>query len=249
MVHSYDSDKKIIQQREHYANIAGDFDAKYNRENSNHYYKIEEIESAFLTYLPESKEGWDFMEVGAGSGIHAKHFVEHLGEKIKFFLLSDLSEEMLDNAKQRLSAYSNIGYLASPAESIPIKEKFDGIYVSGSMHHFTNYKQSIINAKSHLKENGIFVICEPNVWNPINFVKAVKDYSLEVGQFTVTRKNVCKTLVEQNFEILSSRVLHYRGESNSFKTIYPYRNMEKFSILNLMSTMFLVVARNKNSLL
>lgn len=245
MVKSFDSDKKIIQQREHYANIAREFDTKYNRENSNHYYKIEEIENAFLTYLPQTNDGWDFMEVGAGSGIHAKYLVDSLGKKIKSFLLSDLSAEMLENARKRLGEHTNIEYLASPAESIPTVKKFDGIYVSGSMHHFTDYRQSIIDMKSHLKENGIMVICEPNVYNPINFVKAVTDFSLETGQFTVTRKNVCNALIGENFEILSSRTLHYRGESKLFTTLYPYAKMEKFSVLNPLAIMFLVVAKIK----
>jgi len=59
--------KKIGRQRGHYATIAREFDQKYNRENSNHYYKIEQIEKAFERFLSPSAIGWDLMEVGAGS--------------------------------------------------------------------------------------------------------------------------------------------------------------------------------------
>jgi len=241
----FDSKKKIIQQREHYAHIAEHFDEKYNRENVNHYYKIEEIEKAFLTYLLPREQGWDFMEVGAGSGIHAEHFAGILGEKIKSFLLSDLSPEMLKKAQRRLSGYSNIEYMASPAEEITTVKKFDGIYVSGSMHHFADYKQAIFDMSLHLKKGGVIVICEPNVWNPINFFKALNDYSLEVGQFTVTRKNVIDTLVDLNFEILSSRVLHYKSGNSILKGIYPYKELEKIRMLNSFAIMFLIVARLK----
>jgi len=240
----YDTNKKIIQQRKHYAEIAEEFDTKYNRENSNHYYKVEEIENAFLNYLPKNNS-WDLMEVGAGSGIHAKYLADELKEKINTFLLTDLSAEMLENAKKRLLGYNNIEYLPCPAEEIPVIKKFDGIYVSGSMHHFTDYQKSITEIKSHLKEDGIIVICEPNVWNPINFIKAVKDYSLEAGQFNVTRKNICGTLIKHNFEIITSRVLHYRGGNKTFTYFYPYKKLEKINLLNCFSIMFFVVARIK----
>lgn len=246
---SIDSDENIIRQREHYAIIAGGFDKRYNRENSNHFYKIEEIEKAFLKYLPPKSDGWDFMEVGAGSGIHAKHFLQSLGDKVKSMLLNDLSAEMLELAKKRLAEYPNTEYLACPAEEILTNKKFDGIFVSGSMHHFSDYKRSISEIKSRLKPNGVVVICEPNVWNPINFIKAVKDLSLEKGQFSVTKNNVNSALSEQYLEPLLTRVLHFRAGNSLVRFLCPYKKLEKIKALDRMSIMFLSVARNHGRLL
>ena len=240
---SSEADRKIEQQREHYATIAREFDQKYNRENSNHYYKIEQIEKAFEQFLPPSATGWDLMEIGAGSGIHAQHVLKHLGDKIRSFVLSDLSAEMLERAKTRMGDGRKIAYVVSPAEEILVDGKFDGIYISGSMHHFSDYRRAIVAAKSQLKEDGILVICEPNVWNPVNLVKALKDYSLEVGQFSVTKHNIGKTLSEEGFEVLSSRVLHFRADNKLAEGLYPYKGLEKITWLNFLSIMFLIVAR------
>jgi ubiquinone/menaquinone biosynthesis C-methylase UbiE len=237
-----ETDKKIDQQRAHYASIAAGFDQKYNRENSNHYYKIEEIEQAFERYLPVSDNGWDLMEIGAGSGIHAQHVIRSLGPKIRRLVLSDLSAEMLEQAKVRMGNSEKLDYLVSPAEEIAGAAQFDGIYISGSMHHFSDYRRAIAAAKNQLKPGGILVVCEPNVWNPVNLVKALKDYSLEVGQFSVTRNNIATALAEQGFHVVSRRVLHYRGGSDWFRTVYPYKGLEKITPLDFLSIMFLLVA-------
>ena len=237
--------RHIDQQRQHYAEIAHEFDRKYDRENSNHYYKVEQIEAAFEKHLRPAEGGWDLMEIGAGSGIHAKHVAENLGAKIRSFALVDLSAEMLETAKSRMSAWRNVEYVVSPAEQIELARKFDGIYVSGSMHHFSDYQQAIRNARPLLKDDGVLVICEPNVWNPVNLVKALKDYSLEVGQFSVTRKTVSRALQEAGFDVLSSRVLHYRAGGAVPRAIYPYERLQRLPLLDVLSVMFIVVARPK----
>jgi ubiquinone/menaquinone biosynthesis C-methylase UbiE len=244
-VKDVDSIRKLEQQREHYATIAAEFDRKYNRENANHYYKIEQIEEAFERFLVPSEQGWDLMEIGAGSGIHAQHVLRRLGPRIRNFVLSDLSAEMLDLAKNRIGDDKKVQYFASPAESITLDRKFDGIYISGSMHHFSDYRQSIRALRSQLNRDGILVICEPNVWNPINLVKALKDYSLEVGQFSVTKANITRTLEEEGFEVLSQRVLHFRSGNRTAERLFPYKELEKLSVLNFLAIMFLVVARVK----
>jgi len=244
-VNTPETDRKIDQQRVHYASIAGEFDQKYNRENSNHYYKIEEIERAFQRYLAPSATGWDLMEIGAGSGIHAQHVMKSLGSKIRSFVLSDLSAEMLELARTRMGDSRKINYVVSPAEEILLDRKFDGIYVSGSMHHFSDYQRAISAARNQLKSEGILVVCEPNVWNPVNLVKALKDYSLEVGQFSVTRNNIARTLADEGFEVLSRRVLHFRAGQPLLERIYPYKSLEKVPVLNFLAIMFLLVARVK----
>jgi ubiquinone/menaquinone biosynthesis C-methylase UbiE len=244
-VNHSETDRKIGQQRAHYASIAGKFDKKYNRENSNHYYKIEQIEQAFEHYLPPAAEGWDLMEIGAGSGIHAQHVMKSLGSKIRSFVLSDLSAEMLELAKTRMGDSQKINYVVSPAEKILLDRKFDGIYISGSMHHFSDYHRAISAARNQLKSQGVLVICEPNVWNPVNLVKALKDYSLEVGQFSVTRNNIARALAAEGFEVLSRRVLHFRTGQPWLERMYPYKGLEKVPVLNFLAIMFLLVARVK----
>jgi SAM-dependent methyltransferase len=130
----------------------------------------------------------------------------------------------------------------SPAEEIALDRKFDGIYISGSMHHFSDYRRAIVAARNQLKPGGVLVICEPNVWNPVNLIKALKDYSLEVGQFSVTRNNIANALSDEGFKVVSRRVLHFRAGSELGRNLYPYRGLEKITFLNFLSIMFLLVA-------
>lgn len=94
-----------------------------------------------------------------------------------------------------------------------------------------------------MKSDGVLVICEPNVWNPVNLVKALKDYSLEVGQFSVTRHNIGKTLSEEGFEVVSSRVLHFRANNKLAETLYPYEGLEKLAWLDFWRSCFLLLPR------
>jgi ubiquinone/menaquinone biosynthesis C-methylase UbiE len=238
-----EAERKLQEQREQYATIAAEFDRKYNRENANHYYKIEQIEDAFEKFLPPSEQGWDLMEIGAGSGIHAHHVLRRLAPRIRSFVLSDLSAEMLELARTRIGESEKVQYLVSPAEEMTLDRKLDGIYISGSMHHFSDYRQSIRALAKQLKPDGILVICEPNVWNPINLVKALKDYSLEVGQFSVTKANITRALEEEGFDVLSRRVLHYRSGNELAQKMYPYEALERLPFLNVLAIMFLIVAR------
>jgi ubiquinone/menaquinone biosynthesis C-methylase UbiE len=230
----------IGAQRQHYRGIATEFDVRYNRDNANHLYKIEEIGRSIFDLLPAKGGGYDVLELGGGSGIHASYFLRNHQGQIRSFTLSDLSPEMLDQARKRLAGLP-VTYLASEAENIRSRQSFDAIYVSGAMHHFASPQASIQSMWEHLRPGGVVAICEPNVWNPINFVKAMKDYSLEKGQFKVTRRNIHRMLTEQGFRVSVSRVLHWRGGLEIARLLWPYRRLESIRALNYGAVMFLLV--------
>lgn len=231
---------KIALQREHYDDIARDFDVRYNRANPNHMRKIDEIGRAFFDNLPPKPEGYDFLELGGGTGIHAESFLRNNLKQIRSFTLSDLSEAMLDEARKRLRDFQ-VNYFASPAEEIATTQTFDGIYVSGAMHHFTNPAAAIASMHERLRPSGVLVICEPIVWNPVNFVKAAIN-SLEWGQFRITRQNVGKMLSEQGYRVVTSRVLHWRGDNRVSDLLWPYERLKSVRWLNYAAVMFLIAA-------
>ena len=231
---------KITAQREHYEEIAREFDVRYNRTNPNHMRKIDEIGRAFFANLAPKSEGYDFLELGGGTGIHAESFLRKNLKQIRSFTLSDLSEAMLDEARKRLRDFQ-VNYFASPAEEIATTETFDGIYVSGAMHHFANPAAAIKSMRERLRPGGVLVICEPIVWNPVNFMKAVVD-RLEWGQFFVTRHNIGRILTEQGYKTASSRVLHWRGGNRISDLLWPYERLETVGWLNYAAVMFLIAA-------
>uniref|UniRef100_UPI001146BF28 class I SAM-dependent methyltransferase n=1 Tax=Acinetobacter baumannii TaxID=470 RepID=UPI001146BF28 len=90
-------------------------DETYNRENSNHLYKIDQISKVMFDHLP-ALESYDVMELGGGTGIHAYHFLEANTHRNIHYTLSDISPKMLEKAKIRLATF-NVDYVVSAAEN------------------------------------------------------------------------------------------------------------------------------------
>jgi SAM-dependent methyltransferase len=223
----------------HYDSIAAYFDETYNRENSNHLYKIDQISKVLFDNL-QPHERHDIMELGGGTGIHARHFLEANRHRNLHYTLSDISPQMLEKAKGRLGRF-DVDYLVSAAENIATNKAFDAIYCSGAMHHFENVQWSIDSIRDHLKPGGVVVICEPIVWNPVNFVLAARD-RLEWGQFTATRSRVARMLKKSGLNLAVDRVLHWRGGSDLARSLWPYQRLESYTLLDVGAVMYLLAA-------
>jgi ubiquinone/menaquinone biosynthesis C-methylase UbiE len=233
-------DAQQVHQQRYYADQAADYDNRWHRENPNHLYKIEEIARCFDEHLPPSSDGHDFLEVGGGTGIHAKRFLAARGGSVRSFVLSDLSPHMLDQAKARLGECSNVEYLVSPGEALATSRLFDGIYVSGAVHHFSRPRAAIAEMRAHLKPGGLLVICEPVVWNPLNFLRAASMRE-DWGQFVVRRSNVRTWLSGLGMKIHVDRVLHWKGPGLA-ATLWPFDRLERIRLLDSLAIMFLFAA-------
>ena len=132
-------DPKQTLQKRRYDKIAGSYNTMYKRENANHVYKIQEIGRCLFGHLNNPDGRYDIMEVGCGTGIHAFHFLREYHSRIRRLLLTDISEKILEEAKKLLHDFSEIvDFAAVPAENISQNFLFDGIYVSGALHHFSD---------------------------------------------------------------------------------------------------------------
>jgi ubiquinone/menaquinone biosynthesis C-methylase UbiE len=224
---------------QHYEAIADHFDTTYNRENSNQLYKIEQISKVMFEILP-SLGRYDIMELGGGTGIHAYHLLEANAHRDIRYTLSDISPRMIEKAKVRLAKF-NVDYIVTAAENLATDKTFDAIFCSGAMHHFEDARASIESIRDHLKPGGVVVVCEPIVWNPVNFVKAAKD-SLEWSQFTVTRSNVARMLQENGLSMKVNRVLHWRAGAEFVRQLWPFEKLEDYAFLDTAAVMYLVAA-------
>ena len=224
---------------QHYESIADHFDETYNRENSNHLYKIEQISKVMFDNLPRLAR-YDIMELGGGTGIHARHFLEANTHRFIDYTLSDISPRMLENARTRLSNFK-VDYLVSTAEDIATDKAFDAIFCSGAMHHFEDARRSIESMRDHLKPGGVIVICEPIVWNPVNFVLAARD-RLEWSQFTATRSRIARMLQQSGLDVKVNRVLHWRAGPEFVRRLWPYAKLEAYSVLDPAAVMYLLAA-------
>lgn len=224
---------------QHYESIADHFDETYNRENSNHLYKIDQISKVMFDNLP-SLERYDIMELGGGTGIHAFHFLEANAHRDINYTLSDISPKMLEKAKIRLAKF-DVDYLVSAGENIATDGTFDAIFCSGAMHHFEDARASIESMRDHLKPGGAVVVCEPIVWNPVNFVLAARD-RLEWSQFTATRSRVARMLRESGLNMKVNRALHWRAGSEFVRNLWPYEKLEAYAFLDTTAVMYLLAA-------
>ena len=226
-----------LQQEYYDQKRAENFDKK--RINSNHFYKIETIEDFFERYASD-KKNLCVMELGGGTGIHAKHFLEKEADRVEKFIFSDLSQDMLSVAKKRLAEFApKVRFLCSDAESYNLEQKLDCIYISGAMHHFANPSKAIENCREHLNPGGILVVCEPVFTNPYALPKIIFSKE-EYGQFKVTSGNVKRWLLDSGFCILDERYLHYRSNHKCFRWLL---NLENVKILNWTAVMFCIVAQ------
>ena len=151
--------KNSIQlQQEYYdQKRAENFDKK--RINSNHFYKIETIEDFFERYASD-KKNLCVMELGGGTGIHAKHFLEKEADRVEKFIFSDLSQDMLSVAKKRLAEFApKVRFLCSDAEPV-----FTNPYalpkIIFSKEEYGQFKVTSGNVKRWLLDSGFCILDE-----------------------------------------------------------------------------------------
>jgi ubiquinone/menaquinone biosynthesis C-methylase UbiE len=225
------------QQRDYYSRLAGEYDRRFRRENQNHLYKIGEIGRLLFAKGAGTEERLDVLELGCGTGIHAEFILREYSPRLGQLVLSDISKEMLAQARTRLAGFSNVRFLFSPAERVATDQLFDRVFVSGAMHHFSNAEQAIMEMRRHLRPCGIAVVCEPLITNPLNFLMAAKTRE-EWGQFRVTRRRVIELLAQCGFDVICNRVLHWKGS-----LLWPHTRLEQWHIFDSLAVMFLVAGQ------
>jgi ubiquinone/menaquinone biosynthesis C-methylase UbiE len=196
-----DSEKFYLLQKKSYKKLASCFDRKQNRANRNHFNKIEAIGN----YL-NIQNGDKVLEIGMGTGIHAKYIIEKYHD-IKFvFYGTELSPDMLNESKHKLSYLDNVCLSIENGENLSFADNFfDKVYVSGSLHHFHNPEKGIQEMMRVLKKDGKFCIMEPNFIFPINFFGAYiypeeKNIKLMTkNNFNKWLKKLCKIYKITNF--------------------------------------------------
>jgi ubiquinone/menaquinone biosynthesis C-methylase UbiE len=202
----FEEDFKKIQV-ENYQGLASRFDKKQKRENRNHINKIKAI-SNFL----EIKKGDKVLEIGIGTGIHAKYLLENNKENFKFIGV-DLSKEMLKQSKEKLKNFKNISLQVMDGAHLKFKDNtFDKVYISGSLHHYLDPETGIREIVRVLKKGGKFCIMEPNYIFPTNFYSAN----------TIKEERNMKLMKEKNFiRWMSNKKIKYQMTNFAYTPPIP----------------------------
>jgi tRNA (cmo5U34)-methyltransferase len=99
----------------------------------------------------------EILDLGAGTGILSYHIYQKYN--YAKCTLVDISEEMLNIARQRFKNLSNINYMVTDYVKCDFQNKYDAVVSALSIHHLTDAdKQKVFNkVYDVLKEGGIFV--------------------------------------------------------------------------------------------
>ena len=160
----------MIDQKTYYDKKADTFENGLflKRSNRNHLKKIKKI-CELLNLNDLSRPNSSILEVGVGTGIHAKYLLMQYPD-IRYTGI-DISKGMINKAKKKLSEVNkvnNITLLVANGERLPYKNNsFDAAYISGSLHHFANPRLGLIELVRVVRRG--IVIMEPNWLFPTNF--------------------------------------------------------------------------------
>jgi tRNA (cmo5U34)-methyltransferase len=99
----------------------------------------------------------NILDVGAGTGLFSSFFLCKF-PKAKLTLI-DISDKMLEVAKQRFRGYANIKYIVADYSEYDFTEKYDIIISALSIHHLTDEQKEEFYKKCYsiLKNNGVFI--------------------------------------------------------------------------------------------
>ncbi len=127
------------------------------------------------------KESWTVLDIAAGGG----HVTKLLAPQVKEVYATDLTVEMLKEAKQFLDVYaSNIHFIVADAENLPfLDESFDLVTCRIAAHHFPDAKEFLKESHRVLKPGGKLLLIdniapdESNFDEFINTLERLRDSS------------------------------------------------------------------------
>lgn len=134
-----------------------DISKKYDEQRKKFIPCFDDFYRLSVSVASVNRENPDILDIGAGTGLLSAFLMERYPEAS--FTLIDISEKMLDVAKDRFRSNSNVKYVVADYSKYHFVEKYDMVMSALSIHHLEDEEKKEIYKKSYslLKQNGILI--------------------------------------------------------------------------------------------
>ena len=171
------------------------FDAEAKEYDTNKKYKYPRLHyKILLDEIYKQQPLNKFLDVGCGTGILLEHICNSNANIFNYGI--DLSENMIDQAKERLKNKANL--IVGDVEKIPYENNFfDCICCSSSFHHYPNPKKSLKEMNRVLKNGGRFILCDNNIVFPLRQIVNIIIPHLNHGDVHIYGKTEIRKLFNE----------------------------------------------------
>ena len=167
------------------------------------------------------------IDVACGTGDIAKLFLKQVNIKAEITCV-DPNKGMIKKGKEKLKNFSNLKWIVSSAERIPIKDNsFDFYTISFGLRNTKNLNKALAEAYRVLKPGGRFLCFEFSKIQLSSLDFIYKKYSKvipHIGKLIVGQKKPYEYLIESINNFINQEELKDLMEKNKFNKV-SYRNL------------------------
>ncbi len=167
------------------------------------------------------------IDVACGTGDIAKLFLNQVNIKAEITCV-DPNKGMIKKGKEKLKNFSNLKWIVSSAEKIPIKDNsFDFYTISFGLRNTKNLNKALTEAYRVLKPGGRFLCLEFSKIQNSSLDFIYKKYSKvipHIGKLIVGQKKPYEYLIESINNFINQEELKDLMEKNKFNKV-SYRNL------------------------
>jgi demethylmenaquinone methyltransferase/2-methoxy-6-polyprenyl-1,4-benzoquinol methylase len=167
------------------------------------------------------------IDVACGTGDIAKLFLKQVNIKAEITCV-DPNKGMIKKGKEKLKNFSNLKWIVSSAERIPIKDNsFDFYTISFGLRNTKNLNKALAEAYRVLKPGGRFLCLEFSKIQNSSLDFIYKKYSKvipHIGKLIVGQKKPYEYLIESINNFINQEELKDLMEKNKFNKV-SYRNL------------------------
>jgi ubiquinone/menaquinone biosynthesis C-methylase UbiE len=115
------------------------------------------IQQAILNILSKERNLGEVIEFGCGTG----YFTKAIAKNAKHVIATDLSDEMLEEAKGKLKEYQNVTIEKADCESTSFPSKrFDTVFMVNVIHFIQNPHKCLQESNRILKDGGLLLLAD-----------------------------------------------------------------------------------------